>query len=124
MLELIDIETFYGRKQVLFGIHLKLSEGGAAALIGRNGMGKTTTVRSIMGFTPARRGRIIFDGREITGFPSYQIARAGIGVVPEGRQIFPTLTVYENLIVPLRIDTAAGLLGRYREYMSFSTTRR
>jgi branched-chain amino acid transport system ATP-binding protein len=80
MLELIDIETCYGRKQVLFGIHLKLSEGGAVALIGRNGMGKTTTVRSIMGFTPARRGRIIFDGREITRFPSYQIARAGIGV--------------------------------------------
>jgi branched-chain amino acid transport system ATP-binding protein len=111
MLELIDVETFYGRKQVLFGIHLKLSEGGAVALIGRNGMGKTTTVRSIMGFTPARRGRIIFDGREITRFPSYQIARAGIGVVPEGRQIFPTLTVYENLIA-----TAANRHGGRRPW--------
>jgi branched-chain amino acid transport system ATP-binding protein len=98
MLDLSGVETFYGRKQALFGIDLKLSEGAAAALIGRNGMGKTTTVRSIMGFTPARRGRILFQGREITRFPSHQIARAGIGLVPEGRQIFPTLTVYENLI--------------------------
>jgi branched-chain amino acid transport system ATP-binding protein len=98
MLELSEVETFYGRKQALFGINLKLREGEAAALIGRNGMGKTTTVRSIMGFTPARRGTIIFQGCEITRFPSHRIARAGIGVVPEGRQIFPTLTVYENLI--------------------------
>ena len=98
MLELIDVETFYGRKQVLFGVRLDLAKGSAASLIGRNGMGKTTTVRSIMGFTPARRGRIIFDGRDITRLASYQIARAGIGLVPEGRQIFPNLTVYENLV--------------------------
>jgi branched-chain amino acid transport system ATP-binding protein len=98
MLELSRVETFYGHKQALFGIDLKLNEGAAAALIGRNGMGKTTTIRSIMGFTPARRGKILFQGCDITRFPSHQIARAGIGVVPEGRQIFPTLTVYENLI--------------------------
>jgi branched-chain amino acid transport system ATP-binding protein len=98
MLELIDVETFYGRKQVLFGVRLDLPKGSAASLIGRNGMGKTTTVRSIMGFTPARQGRIIFDGRDITRLASYQIARAGLSLVPEGRQIFPNLTVYENLV--------------------------
>jgi branched-chain amino acid transport system ATP-binding protein len=98
MLELIDVETFYGRKQVLFGVRLNLAKGSAGTLIGRNGMGKTTTVRSIMGFTPARQGRIIFDGRDITRLASYQIARAGVSLVPEGRQIFPNLTVYENLV--------------------------
>ena len=98
MLELIDVETFYGRKQVLFGVHLKLSEGGAVALIGRNGMGKTTTVRSIMGSLRRVEDGLFSMAAKITRLPSYQIARAGIGVVPEGRQIFPTLTVYENLI--------------------------
>jgi branched-chain amino acid transport system ATP-binding protein len=98
MLELSAVCTFYDLKQALFGMELSLAAGEAVTLMGRNGMGKTTTVHSIMGFTPARSGRILFEGHDITRQPPHQIARAGIGLVPEGRQIFPNLTVLENLI--------------------------
>ncbi len=98
MLELSAVETFYDLKQALFGMEMSLGPGEAVTLMGRNGMGKTTTVHSIMGFTPARAGRIVFDGREITHLPPHRIARAGIGLVPEGRQIFPNLSVVENLV--------------------------
>ena len=98
MLDVQRIETFYGSSQVLFGIDLKIEEGQAISLLGRNGMGKTTTVRSIMGLTPPRNGKILLDGREIQQSPPFQIARLGLGLVPEGRQIFPNLTVYENLV--------------------------
>jgi branched-chain amino acid transport system ATP-binding protein len=98
MLELSAVATFYDLKQALFGVEMSLAIGEAVTLMGRNGMGKTTTVHSIMGFTPARAGRIVFDGREITRLRPHQIARAGIGLVPEGRQIFPNLSVMENLI--------------------------
>lgn len=94
-----DIETFYGRSQVLFGVSLVMGAGEVVTVIGRNGMGKTTLVRSIMGLTPPKSGSIRFGGMELTNQPSYVAARAGIALVPEGRQIFPTLTVRENLIV-------------------------
>ena len=92
------IETCYGLSQVLFGLSLSIAPGEMVTLMGRNGMGKTTTVRSIMGLTPARTGHIRFLGNEIRGLPSYKIAQLGIGLVPEGRQIFPNLSVRENLL--------------------------
>jgi branched-chain amino acid transport system ATP-binding protein len=97
VLELAGVETCYGLSQVLFGVSLSIAQGEMVTLMGRNGMGKTTTVRSIMGLTPARAGGICFLGQEIRGLPSYKVAQRGIGLVPEGRQIFPNLTVRENL---------------------------
>jgi branched-chain amino acid transport system ATP-binding protein len=98
VLELRDVETCYGLSQVLFGVSLAIAPGEMVTLMGRNGMGKTTTVRSIMGLTPARSGVIRFAGNEIRGQPSYKVAKLGIGLVPEGRQIFPNLSVRENLV--------------------------
>jgi branched-chain amino acid transport system ATP-binding protein len=98
ILELTGVETYYGLSQVLFGVALTIAPGEMVTLMGRNGMGKTTTVRSIMGLTPARAGSIRFLGHEICGLPSYKVAQLGIGLVPEGRQIFPNLTVRENLV--------------------------
>ncbi|MGC1502678.1 MAG: ABC transporter ATP-binding protein [Sulfitobacter sp.] len=98
MLTLENVETSYGSSKVLFGVNMKLAEGDVVALMGRNGMGKTTTVRSITGLTRASVGNITFRGRDITAEKSYRIGQAGIAIVPEGRQIFPTLTVRENLI--------------------------
>jgi branched-chain amino acid transport system ATP-binding protein len=97
VLELDGVETCYGLSQVLFGMSLTIASGEMVTLMGRNGMGKTTTVRSIMGLTQARAGAIRFQGKDIRGLPSYRIAKLGIGLVPEGRQIFPNLTVRENL---------------------------
>jgi branched-chain amino acid transport system ATP-binding protein len=97
VLELEGVETCYGLSQVLFGISLSIAPGEMVTLMGRNGMGKTTTIRSIMGLTQARTGRIRFRGEEIRGLPAYRIAQLGIGLVPEGRQIFPNLTAWENL---------------------------
>ena len=97
MLRIQGLETAYGASQVLFKLDLEIGEGQTATLLGRNGMGKTTTVRSIMGLTPARSGRIEFRGRSIERERPDRIARAGIALVPEGRQIFPNLTVRENL---------------------------
>jgi branched-chain amino acid transport system ATP-binding protein len=97
LLELENVETCYGRSQVLFGMTLSIRQGEMVTLMGRNGTGKTTTVRSIMGMTPARAGSIRFDGAEVRGWPSYRVAQRGIGLVPEGRQIFPNLCVRENL---------------------------
>jgi branched-chain amino acid transport system ATP-binding protein len=98
VLDLKDVETCYGLSQVLFGMSLSIAPGEMVTLMGRNGMGKTTTVRSILGLTRARAGSIRFGGREIRGLPSYRIAKLGIGLVPEGRQIFPNLSVRENLV--------------------------
>ncbi|MHC2435040.1 ABC transporter ATP-binding protein [Bradyrhizobium sp. USDA 4451] len=98
LLEVDAIETCYGLSQVLFGLSLTIKSGEMVALMGRNGMGKTTTIRSIMGLTPARAGAIRFAGEAVRGLPSYRIAKLGIGLVPEGRQIFPNLTVRENLV--------------------------
>ena len=98
VLALDGIETCYGLSQVLFGVSLAIAPGEMVTLMGRNGMGKTTTVRSIMGLTPARAGTIRFMGGDIRGLPSYKVAQHGIGLVPEGRQIFPNLSVRENLL--------------------------
>jgi branched-chain amino acid transport system ATP-binding protein len=106
MLTVEHIETCYGLSQVLFGVSLAVGEGEMVTLMGRNGMGKTTTVRSIMGLTPARAGSIRFGGREIRALPAYRVAKLGLGLVPAGRQIFPNLSVRENLVA-----TAANRLG-------------
>src|SRR6266446_6644435 len=98
LLEVDGIETCYGLSQVLFGMSLSVRAGEMVALMGRNGMGKTTTIRSIMGLTPARAGVIRFAGHDVRSLPSFRIAQLGIGLVPEGRQIFPNLTVRENLV--------------------------
>src|ERR1700741_1349796 len=98
LLRLTGGETCHGRTQVLFGISLSIAAGEMVTLMGRNGMGKTTTVRSIMGLTPAMAGSIRFAGEDIRTWPSYRIGKLGIGLVPEGRQLFPNLTVRENLI--------------------------
>jgi len=98
LIEVENLETSYGLSQVLFGISLAIAPREMVTLMGRNGMGKTTTVRSIMGLTPALRGSIRVDGREIRGLPAHRIARLGIGLVPEGRQVFPNLTTRENLL--------------------------
>jgi len=98
VLAIDNIETCYGLSQVLFGVSLSIAPGEMVTLMGRNGMGKTTTVRSIMGLTRARAGQIRFAGHDIRDLPSYRVAQLGIGLVPEGRQIFPNLTVRENLL--------------------------
>ena len=98
LLEVEGLETCYGLSQVLFGLSLSVGRGEMVALMGRNGMGKTTTVRSIMGLTRARAGAVRFGGKEVRGLASFRIAQLGIGLVPEGRQIFPNLTVRENLL--------------------------
>ena len=98
MLHLDGVEAGYGNSQALFGIDFSMKPGQVVTLLGRNGMGKTTTVRTIMGLLPARKGTITFKGREIQNMPSYAIARLGIGLVPEGRQVFGSLTVRENLL--------------------------
>jgi branched-chain amino acid transport system ATP-binding protein len=98
LLEVENVETCYGLSQVLFGLSLQVKAGEMVALMGRNGMGKTTTIRSIMGLTRARAGAIRFVGQDIRDLPSFRIAQLGIGLVPEGRQIFPNLTVRENLV--------------------------
>ncbi len=102
MLELIDVHTYYGESFVLQGISLKVARDTVAALLGRNGMGKTTTIRSIIGFTPPRRGVIRFKGKDITNLQSHQIAQMGIGLVPQGRHIFSSLSVEENLTMSAR----------------------
>ena len=98
LLEVTGIETSYGLSRVLFGVSLKIETGEMVSLLGRNGMGKTTTVRSIMGLTPAAAGSIHFAGKEIRQLPAYRVAKLGIGLVPEGRQVFPNLTAHENLV--------------------------
>jgi branched-chain amino acid transport system ATP-binding protein len=98
LLQVHDIETCYGDAQALFGVSLSVAEGEFVTLLGRNGMGKTTTVRSVMGIMTPRQGRLMFAGQDITHLPSHQIARLGIGLVPEQRQVFANLTVHENLV--------------------------
>jgi branched-chain amino acid transport system ATP-binding protein len=102
MLEVRELQTAYGRSQVLFGVSLEIAPSQVVSLLGRNGMGKTTTVRSIMGITPPREGAISFEGKALRGLPSYRIAKLGLGLVPEGRQVFPNLTVRENLVATAR----------------------
>ena len=102
MLKVADIHTYYGESYVLRGISLEVKEGSVVAILGRNGMGKTTLARSIMVFTPPRRGVVRFKGKEIGGLEPYQIARMGLALVPQGRGIFPSLSVKENLTIAAR----------------------
>jgi len=98
MLTIETLQAGYGPAQVLFDISFTVGDGEIVTMLGRNGMGKTTTISTLMGLLPARGGRAVFDGVALTGLPPYRVAQAGIGLVPEGRQIFPTLTGEENLI--------------------------
>jgi branched-chain amino acid transport system ATP-binding protein len=109
MLSVRQLQASYGAAQVLFDISLEINAGEVVTLLGRNGMGKTTTVRSIMGLLRPRGGEVRFDGAAVTGLAPYRIAKTGIGLVPEGRQIFPTLTVEENLVA-----TASARTGTRR----------
>ena len=128
LLAVDKIETRYGLSQVLFGISLAISAGEMVTLMGRNGMGKTTTVRSIMGLTPATAGSIRFGGQEIASLPSFRVAKLGIGLVPEGRQIFPNLTTRENLVAtaanfgkasdPWTLDKVLELFPRLAERLN------
>jgi len=102
LLEVVDIHTYYGDAYVLQGLSLTLEQGQILGLLGRNGVGKTTLVNSIMGFTPPRGGQILFKGTDITGASSFATVRGGMGLVPQGRRVFPTLTVAENLRVAER----------------------
>src|SRR5271156_6965842 len=106
LLEVSNIETSYGQSRVLFGVSFAIAAGEMVSLMGRNGMGKTTTVRSIMGLTRATAGSIRFAGEDIRELPAYRVAKLGIGLVPEGRQVFPNLTTRENLVA-----TAANRAG-------------
>ena len=102
MLAVDDVHTYYGESHVLHGVTLAVQPGEAVALLGRNGVGKTTLIRTVVGFTPPRTGRIRFDGREIQQWPPYRIARAGLALVPQGRRIFAPLSVLENLEIGAR----------------------
>lgn len=125
MLRLENIETCYGNSQALFRVTLEVGASEVVTLLGRNGMGKSTTIKSITGLVPARSGRIIFQGRDIRTWPGFAIARRGIGLVPEGRQIFPNLTVRENLVAtaanptkstdPFRLGDILDIFPRLRE---------
>ena len=124
MLQVRGLQAAYGAAQVLFDISLDVGAGEVVTLLGRNGMGKTTTVRSIMGLLRPRGGEVRFDGAAVTGLAPYRIAKTGIGLVPEGRQIFPTLTVEENLVATASarsgarrwtLDAVYGLFPRLRE---------
>ena len=110
-----DIHTYYGDSYVLQGVSLEVRPGTVVALLGRNGMGKTTLIRSIVGFVRPRRGRVLFGDRDISRAPSHEIARLGLGLVPQGRRIFPSLTVFENLTVAARgangADNGSGAGG-------------
>ena len=122
MLDVADLHTYYGDSYVLQGVSLTVSRGQVVAVLGRNGMGKTTLIRSIVGFTPPRRGRIVFKDREVTRWPSNRIVGLGLGLVPQGRRVFPSLTVVENLAVAARgnggawnVERAMDLFPRLRE---------
>jgi branched-chain amino acid transport system ATP-binding protein len=123
MLEVRDVHTYYGDSYVLQGVSLRVDRGQVVGLLGRNGMGKTTLIRSIIGFTPPRRGHVLFKGQEITGWPSNHAVALGLGLVPQGRRVFPSLTVLENLTVAARgrpggvwtVERAMELFPRLRE---------
>jgi branched-chain amino acid transport system ATP-binding protein len=113
MLEVSGVAAGYGPAQVLFGVSFVVEAGEVVSLLGRNGMGKTTTIRALMGLIPLKAGGVMFEGRSLAGAPPYRVAQAGLGLVPEGRQVFPTLTVEENLVA-----TAANRSGQARYDLS------
>ena len=122
MLEVRDIHTYYGDSHVLQGVSLSMERGQVVGILGRNGMGKTTLIRSIIGFTPPRRGQVLFKSQDITAWPSNRSVAFGLGLVPQGRRVFPSLTVLENLAVavkdnggPWTIERVLELFPRLRE---------
>jgi branched-chain amino acid transport system ATP-binding protein len=120
VLEVDSIHTYYGESHVLHGVSLRVAPGEAVALLGRNGAGKTTAIRSIVGFTPPRAGRVVFEGQAIERWPAYRIARRGLALVPQGRRIFAPLSVRENLLLGARsegwtLERAFELFPRLRE---------
>jgi branched-chain amino acid transport system ATP-binding protein len=120
LLEARGLHTFYGASHVLQGVSFAVDRGQTVTLMGRNGMGKTTTIRTVLGLTPARHGEVLFRGKPVTGWPTHRIARLGIALVPEGRGIFPSLTVRENLLMAARpgrwtMERALDLFPRVRE---------
>jgi len=120
MIELVDVHTYYGESHILHGISLNVERGSIAALLGPNGMGKTTTVRSIIGFTPPRSGIIQFKGSRIESLPPYKICQMGMALVPQGRRIFPSLSVEENMIIGARgngwsLEKAYSFFPKLRE---------
>jgi len=112
MLDLHDIHTYYGDSYVLQGVSLHVGQRQMVGLLGRNGMGKTTLIRSIIGFTPPRQGQVHFKDQDITAWPSYSTVRLGMGLVPQGRRVFPSLTVLENLLVAAQGSTPAWTVER------------
>ncbi len=119
MLELIDVHTYYGENHVLHGVSLEVGDGRITALLGRNGMGKTTVARSIIGFTPPRRGTVRFKGKVISGLEPFRIALMGLSLVPQGRGIFPSLTVRENLTIAARNGNKGNAWNLERVYSLF-----
>lgn len=119
MLRIVDVHTFYGESHILHGISLEINPGSVTAILGRNGMGKTTLMRSIIGFTPVRYGEIWFKEKEISRLPSYKIAQMGLGLVPQGRRIFPSLSVKENLTVGQKPMMSSHSWSLERVYSSF-----
>jgi len=119
LLTLSNIHTYYGKRHVLFGISLEIKAGSVVALLGRNGMGKTTTIRTIIGFTPPATGSIIFNGKDIAGLPPEKIAQLGIGLVPQGRMIFPSLSVLENLTIAARGTSTTSAWTLEKVYTQF-----
>jgi branched-chain amino acid transport system ATP-binding protein len=113
-LEAEGLNTYYGKSHILHDVSLTVAEGRITTLLGRNGAGKSTTLRSIVGLTPPRSGRVTLFGRDITGLPPYRIAAAGVGFVPEGRKVFANLTVEENLSVPLERPGSYDIPHIYR----------
>jgi branched-chain amino acid transport system ATP-binding protein len=128
LLEVSDLHTFYGDSHVLHGVSLAIAPGETVTLMGRNGMGKTTTIRSALGLTRPRTGEVRVRGVPVTGWPAHRIAREGIALVPEGRGIFPTLTARENLLVaarpgPWTVDRALSLFPRLGERLDHFGTQ-
>ena len=115
MLELRDIHTYYGDSHVLQGVSLGMERGQVVGILGRNGMGKTTLIRSIIGFTPPRRGQVLFKDRDITAWPSNRAVSFGLGLVPQGRRVFPSLTVLENLAVAAKDNSGPWTIARVLE---------
>lgn len=120
LVEARDLHTYYGASHVLHGVSFSVAQGEMVALMGRNGMGKTTTIRSLLGLTPPREGSVLVRGQDVTRWPAHRRAREGLALVPEGRGIFPTLTVHENLIVaarpgPWTLERVLSLFPRVRE---------